>query len=299
LDEVVRLLDFGLVALLDSTTITLVGIPGTLAYMAPEQLRGDRVLSSDIYSLGVVLYEMLTGRRPHQGSPAELIHAIQNEAPEPPRALNPAITRELEELVLSLLEKEPMDRPGTALAVAEALRPKVVVQGPAPRGPRKPSNGEPHVYVRVGVADVDSLFNVYMRRHTPSGVVVGAREPAAVERARRAAGGNRMDFLADPLTLRLAYMSFSRTKGLRDLSYAPKTLQPYEAKEFRPHERCRDFAREVLQWQDEKAATRLFAPAFPIRSAADPWIAANATLVDRARCRARRLSQADHRADSS
>jgi hypothetical protein len=138
------------------------------------------------------------------------------------------------------------------------------------------------VYVRVGVADVDSLFIVCMHGHAPSGVVVGATEPAAVERARRAAGGNRIDFLADPLILRLAYMSFSRTKSLRELPYAPKTLQPYEAREFRPHERCRDFAREVLQWQDEKAATRLFAPAFPIRGAADPWIVANATLVDRA-----------------
>ncbi len=260
----------------------MVGAPGTLAYMAPEQLRGQRVLSSDIYSLGGVLYELLTGRRPHHGSPGELIYEIQQEAPEPPRAFNPEIPHELEELVLSLLEKEPMDRPASAAAVAVALKPKVAVQGP-PAPPRVSSgDAEPRVYVRTGVADVDSVFNACLHGYIPTGIVVGATEPAVVERARRAANGNRSDFVDDPLVLRLAFMSFSRTKALRELPYAPKTLQPYDAKEFRSHERCREFARDVLAWQDEKAVTRLLAPAFPIRSAADPWIAANATLLDRA-----------------
>ena len=288
-DGAVRLLDFGLVALLDSTTITMQGVPGTLAYMAPEQLRGQRVLSSDIYSLGVVLYELLTGKRPHHGSAAELIYAIQHESPEPPRALNPQVSHELEQLVLALLEKEPMDRPASALAVVEALKPKVVVQGPLP--PRRIANGEaePRVYIRTGVADVDAVFNACMHEYTPTGIVVGATEPAAVERARRAATGCGSDFMVDPLIMRYAFMSFPRTKTLLSLPYAPKapdgaepaaSLQPYGAKEFRSRERCREFARAVLGWQDEKAATRLLAPAFPIRTADDPWIAANATLLD-------------------
>lgn len=288
-DGTVRLLDFGLVALLDSTTITMQGVPGTLAYMAPEQLRGQRVLSSDIYSLGVVLYELLTGKRPHQGSAADLIHAIQHEAPEPPRALNAQIPRELEELLLALLEKEPMDRPPSALAVVEALKPKVVVQGPVP--PRRVSDGgeEPRVYIRTGLADVDAVFNACMHHYTPTGIVVGATEPAAVARARRAATGCGSEFMVDPLVMRYAFMSFPRTKALLGLPYAPKapdgaeaaaSLQPYGAKEFRSRERCREFTRAVLAWQDEKAATRLLAPAFPIRTADDPWIAANATLLD-------------------
>ncbi len=288
-DGTVRLLDFGLVALLDSTTITMQGVPGTLAYMAPEQLRGQRVLSSDIYSLGVVLYELLTGKRPQHGSAAELIYAIQHEAPEPPRALNPQIPHELEELVLTLLEKEPMDRPASALPIVEALKPKVVVQGPIP--PRRVSNGdsEPRVYIRTGVADVNSVFNACMHDYTPTGIVVGATEPAAVERARRAATGCGSEFMVDPLVMRYAFMSFPRTKTLLGLPYAPKapdgaglasSLQPYGAKEFRSQERCREFARAVLAWQDEKAVTRLLAPAFPIRTADDAWIAANATLLD-------------------
>lgn len=282
LDEIVRLLDFGLVALLDSTTITLMGIPGTLAYMAPEQLRGERILSSDIYSLGVVLYEMLTGSRPHRGSPAELIAAIQHEPPEPPRALNPDVPRELEELVLSLLEKEPLDRPASALRVAEALKPTVTIPGPSPPPRRSRSDAAPRIYVRVGTADVDSLTNACLHGDKPDGIVVGATEPAAIERARRTANAAGAEFLADPLVLRLAFMSFSRTKTLRELPYAPEGLQPYQANEFRSHEACRSFARGVLRWQDERAATRLFAPSFPIRTPADAWIARSATLLDRA-----------------
>jgi serine/threonine protein kinase len=70
-DGVVKLLDFGVVSLLDTTTITVAGrVPGTLAYAAPEQLRGECGVSIDLYALGVVLYEMLAGRRPHCGDDA-------------------------------------------------------------------------------------------------------------------------------------------------------------------------------------------------------------------------------------
>ncbi len=62
-----RLLDFGVVSLLDTTTITVAGrVPATLAYAAPEQLRNEAGVSIGLHALCVVLYEMLTGRRPHR-----------------------------------------------------------------------------------------------------------------------------------------------------------------------------------------------------------------------------------------
>src|SRR5439155_21295114 len=84
-------------------------IAGTLPYMAPEQLLGkpaDR--RSDLYSVGVILYEMATGRLPHEGGvPAALIGEILHRDPPPPSSRNPAISAGLESSILRALEKGP------------------------------------------------------------------------------------------------------------------------------------------------------------------------------------------------
>jgi TolB-like protein/Tfp pilus assembly protein PilF len=92
--------------------------------MAPETLGGERGDErSDLYSLGVVLYEMATGTRPHEAESAiGLMFAILNHAPRPPRERNPALPPALDRLILDLLEREPARRPASAGAVAAALR---------------------------------------------------------------------------------------------------------------------------------------------------------------------------------
>jgi eukaryotic-like serine/threonine-protein kinase len=100
------------------------GIAGTLPYMSPEQLRGERLDGrTDLYSLGAVLYEMATGRRPFpEESQARLIGAILSEAPKPPRALRGSISGELERIVLKSLEKDPGERYQSARELAVDLR---------------------------------------------------------------------------------------------------------------------------------------------------------------------------------
>jgi TolB-like protein/Flp pilus assembly protein TadD len=94
---------------------------GTLPYMAPEVLRGGPATpSSDFYALGVVMYEMGTGRRPAGGrTDAQLIAEILNGQPPAPRQLNPALPRSLEALILRLLSKEPTRRPAVAEVINE------------------------------------------------------------------------------------------------------------------------------------------------------------------------------------
>jgi serine/threonine protein kinase len=98
---------------------------GTPAYMSPEQARGEAFRvdgRSDIYSLGVMLYELLTGTVPFRGPPPMLVAQVLEEEPYPPRRLQETIPRDLENICLKALSKEPAGRYATAGALAEDLR---------------------------------------------------------------------------------------------------------------------------------------------------------------------------------
>src|SRR3984893_14754983 len=128
----VKVLDFGLAKLIgsrDSNELTKTvtethTVSGTLPYMSPEQLRGREVdARTDIYALGVVLYEMSTGRRPFTAeiSP-QLIDDILNSPPPLPQQINPKISPKLEEIILKCLEKDREDRYQTAKEIGVDLR---------------------------------------------------------------------------------------------------------------------------------------------------------------------------------
>ena len=110
----VKLTDFGIARAIEQTRITQVGsVVGTAAYLAPEQVRGEEATpATDVYALGVVLYQFLTGRLPHEGSTlAELAVRQQNEKPLPPSTYNDEVPETLGAAVLRALEGDP----GTAL----------------------------------------------------------------------------------------------------------------------------------------------------------------------------------------
>jgi eukaryotic-like serine/threonine-protein kinase len=122
-DAVPKITDFGVASLFAARGVTLPGhVVGTAAYVSPEQAAGKPATKrSDLYALGVVLYQMLTGRTPFQGETLDLLHKQRYAQPERPARLVPDLPPDLDNLVCQLLEKDPERRPADAHVLQRAL----------------------------------------------------------------------------------------------------------------------------------------------------------------------------------
>ncbi|MFF9865061.1 protein kinase [Streptomyces sp. NPDC013953] len=142
-DGTVTVLDLGVASVIDTDTtrLTHTGSPiGSPAYMAPEQAMGGAVGPyTDLYALGILLHELLSGNVPFAGSTAlGILHRHLYEPPLPVRQVRPEIPDALEALVLRLLAKDPQHRPSGAHEVYEALAPLLPTRG-TPAGPLDPT----------------------------------------------------------------------------------------------------------------------------------------------------------------
>jgi eukaryotic-like serine/threonine-protein kinase len=122
-DGGVKLADMGIARLLSPEALTAtLSVRGTALYISPEQVRGDRVdPRADLYSLGCVLFEMLTGRTPFEGDLAALSYAHTHTPAPRVRSINPAVPAAMDELVAAMLEKDPAQRPPTGEEVERSL----------------------------------------------------------------------------------------------------------------------------------------------------------------------------------
>jgi hypothetical protein len=145
--------DFGLARRLEGGSgATQTGaIVGTPSYMPPEQAGGKRGLTTaaDVYALGAILYELLTGRPPFQAAtPLDTLLQVLEQTPAPPRSLNPQLDRDLELICLKCLAREPAERYGSAEALAADLEHWLA--------------GEP---LSVRPATLGALFRLWLRQH--------------------------------------------------------------------------------------------------------------------------------------
>ena len=134
----VKLMDFGIAKSTDDMQLTRPGTTmGSVYYMSPEQVRGGTVdARSDLYSFGVTLYEMLTGRKPFQADTSySVLNAHMNEAPTPPVEVDPSISPQLNAIVLRAMAKLPEQRFQTAEEFRSALKAQREVPAPQPAIP--------------------------------------------------------------------------------------------------------------------------------------------------------------------
>lgn len=121
----VKVADFGIARVVDATTLTVTGFTvGTPGYMAPEQVLGRPVdARGDVYAVGCLLTELLTGSVPFIGdTPLNVMYGHVHQAPPRPSERNPEVPRDLDEIVLGALTKDPQDRPPDAAALRTELR---------------------------------------------------------------------------------------------------------------------------------------------------------------------------------
>ena len=153
-EEVAKVLDFGIAKVIEETMGGLTrgqtmtnGLLGTVAYMAPEQARGGTIdARTDVYAIGVVAYQMLTGRAPFKGNnPYVVLEQHVSEPPRPPRELVPDIPPEAEAIILQCLEKSPDRRFQSMRELGQALAHGNTLEYARGTGqPKAPSWNAPH-----------------------------------------------------------------------------------------------------------------------------------------------------------
>ncbi len=202
----VKLTDFGIARASAQTRLTQVGsVVGTAAYLAPEQARGEEATpAADVYALGVVLYQLLTGRLPWEGSTlAELAIRRENERPLPPTSYDPDVPETLSQAVLRSLEGEAGARYSSARELSRALQ-----AGLAGRVPPEPEDEMP-----TNMMTPESRTEATRRMEPDPATPVA---PAPVAPRRRPAPAPRQPVTPAPAARpqRSAFSRFMRSLGI-------------------------------------------------------------------------------------
>jgi serine/threonine protein kinase/Tfp pilus assembly protein PilF len=221
--DVVKILDFGLAKLAGKTKLTKTGTTlGTVAYMSPEQARGEKVdHRTDIWSLGTIIYEMVTGRLPFKGDYDQaVIYSITNDSPEPLTGLRTGIPIELERIVNKALEKNPAERyqnAGDLIVDLKKLKKdteSIVTPQPAEVKKKPPKRNLMKILIPAAVTVVLVLAFLILRPFIAEDVLGSAPVPIAVVSFENQTGDEAYDRL-QKVVPNLLITSLEQSKYLR------------------------------------------------------------------------------------
>ena len=272
------ILDLGLAKLIDYTSITPSGaLLGTYRYMAPEQIDNSKYVNelSDYYSIGVIFYELLSGRHPYDADTLpELIDMIKHQPPTRLTKYNLDVPSHIETVVLNwMLEKAPADRYQSVEEIIDALnqeeKPRQSLLAIEPRNYWRLLHTEKTVFlkgVKAGLIQ-DIVF--------PANFFQGYRPTVDQIRQSSVRG-----YTTDPATNRLAYTSFSATKGLLNMPYSPQSsVKPLDQDDFKSSSEIRKHVKKVIDYQVKYGVNQLMAPFFYAKDPSDPWFDTNIHLL--------------------
>ncbi|MFA6004891.1 MAG: serine/threonine-protein kinase [Patescibacteria group bacterium] len=276
-DGGIKILDYGLARIIDYSSITQTGQPlGTFFYMSPEQAKGEKPIrpGSDYYSVGVMLYELLTGQILfYPSTDAQIIHKTINVKPPYPSSINPSIPNYIENVILKLLNKEVFQRFSSIDDIVKALtqKPDESITGAADRV---------EFYPRV-IPNDTTILEDYLGHESLDGVDFPTNLHFLYKRLHSLLRRNTdvMKFFADPSTNRLAFTNFRKTKGLRELSYAPQGYDALTPDIFEEENYLKEFVSKVIEFQVGNGCNILTAPFFFFNNTSDEWFPINLKLL--------------------
>ena len=256
----IKIVDFGISKVIDFTSLTSTGeIFGTGPYMSPEQITDSKHIDkrSDLYTTGVILYEMLTGRFPYDFLyQPELIEKIKNAPPIPPRRRELSISNKVENLILKLLSKNPYQRFTKVSEILESidlLTETVEI---------KKYDLSPKFHLRLYTDK--TVLEEFTKRDRHFGNVVF---PANLENVPSCKGllknireDDNIKVIIDPATVRLAYPAYTETKGVCELPYAPENYEVVTPEYLEDFTKQQEYVKQVLDKQTELDTDILLSP---------------------------------------
>ncbi|MBN2348114.1 MAG: serine/threonine protein kinase [Bacteroidales bacterium] len=255
----IKILDYGLSKLIDYTSITSTGnILGTFAYMSPEQITDSKHIDfrSDLYTLGFIFYELLTGRFPYNATIVpEFIDKIKNEHPTPPRKWNINISNTHENIILKLLEKESYKRFQSINDLIYAIK----------------SNGQSISKVTIDLSkrfivrtyDDKAVLEDFILNNPENKLFVNFpinhqyRQKGLLQLVQ---DNENITLMFDPSTIRLAYDTYTDVKGLLKLPYCPADYRVINPSYLSSYNDQKQYVKLVLDEQYNLQADILTSP---------------------------------------
>ena len=288
-DGRVRILDFGLVKMLDYTTITHTGgMVGTPLYMSPEEMLGKDIdHRSDLYSFGVLLFHLLTGKFPIVGdNHLQLVKRVTEDPPARPSAYVGGLSNRLENLILRLLEKEPYLRPSNANEVRVLLERTAffVEKEVAVRVAPDSRVAQPkQCLIRLLPNEKSVIDRATATGARVDGVVFQANYLPLYEGHLELLRERGIPYFFDPSTNRLPYSKFTQTKGLRELPYVYDRMNRLTPARLKAIADIRQYVEDVLNWQIRYGCDRLVAPFHFSKGLGSEWHSLDLKLLAESR----------------
>lgn len=254
--EKVKILDYGISKVIDYTALTSTGnFLGSPLYSSPEQITDSKNIDkrSDLYTLGIILYEMLTSKVPYEfNNLPELIDKIKNESPIPPRKHFAAITNKFENIIFKLLEKNPYQR---YLNIDELI----TVFNSDDAILKREYDTTPKFVLRLW--NDGTVLEEYLKT---SNETIHVEFPAIHQfqqkKLLQLIQGKQFSRIIDPETVRYAYDTYTDRKGLMQLPYCPPTFEVITPAYLNTYKKQQDYVKSVIDEEAKLGADILVSP---------------------------------------